>query len=180
MSDAPLRGYNGRHEWFWEPGDEAHIFPLEDLLNMYYKSVGRNSTLILGITPNPDGLVPEPDAKRMREFGDEIVRRFARPIANGSGEVNQLTINLSAPAQINHVIIQEDIAHGERIREYVVEGFGDGQWITLCTGSCVGHKRIQKFPDVKLSRVRLRVLQSIARPIIKNLVIYYVDYGLFR
>jgi len=27
MSDAPLRGYNGRHEWFWEPGDEAHIFP---------------------------------------------------------------------------------------------------------------------------------------------------------
>lgn len=44
MADAPLRGYNGRHEWFWEPGDEKHIYPLEDLVEMYYKSVGRNST----------------------------------------------------------------------------------------------------------------------------------------
>jgi len=41
MSDAPLRGYNGRHEWFWEPDDEEHIFPLENLMDMYYKSVGR-------------------------------------------------------------------------------------------------------------------------------------------
>jgi hypothetical protein len=34
MSDAPLRGYNGRHEWFWEPGDEAHVFPLENLMDI--------------------------------------------------------------------------------------------------------------------------------------------------
>ena len=34
MSDAPLRGYKGRHEWFWEPGDEAYIQPLENLMNM--------------------------------------------------------------------------------------------------------------------------------------------------
>jgi alpha-L-fucosidase len=25
MADAPLRGYKGRHEWFWEPGDEGEI-----------------------------------------------------------------------------------------------------------------------------------------------------------
>lgn len=27
MSDAPLRGYSGRHEWFWEPGDDGNVFP---------------------------------------------------------------------------------------------------------------------------------------------------------
>ena len=48
MSDAPLRGYNGRHEWFWEPGDEAHVYPLENLMDIYYGSVGHNSTLIMG------------------------------------------------------------------------------------------------------------------------------------
>ena len=60
MSDAPLRGYNGRHEWFWEPGDEDHIEPLERLMDMYGQSVGRNSTLIIGLTPDPNGLLPDP------------------------------------------------------------------------------------------------------------------------
>jgi alpha-L-fucosidase len=90
MSDAPLRGYNGRHEWFWEPGDEEHIFPLENLMNMYYKSVGHNTSLILGLTPDPDGLMPEPDVKRLKEFGDEIKRRFSNPLATVSGKGNQL------------------------------------------------------------------------------------------
>ena len=69
MADAPLRGYNGRHEWFWEPGDEEHIFPLTHLMEIYEKSVGRNSTLIMGLTPDPDGLMPEPDVKRLAEWG---------------------------------------------------------------------------------------------------------------
>ena len=42
MSDVPLRGYNGRHEWFWEPDDESHIQPLNNLIEMYYNSVGHN------------------------------------------------------------------------------------------------------------------------------------------
>lgn len=74
MSDAPLRGYNGRHEWFWEPGDEAHIYPLENLMDMYNNSVGHNSTLIMGVTPDPRGLIPAPDVKRLKEWGDEIKR----------------------------------------------------------------------------------------------------------
>ena len=61
MSDAPLRGYNGSHEWFWKPDDEAHIFPPENLMDMYYQSVGHNSTLIMGLTPDSHGLLPEQD-----------------------------------------------------------------------------------------------------------------------
>lgn len=34
MADAPLRSYNGRHEWFWEPGDEQHIYPLKELMDI--------------------------------------------------------------------------------------------------------------------------------------------------
>ena len=74
MSDAPLRG-NGGHDWFWEPNREHIINPLDKLVEMYYKSVGHNTTLILGVTPGPDGLMPEPDVKRLKEFG-ERVREF--------------------------------------------------------------------------------------------------------
>ena len=122
MSDAPLRGYKGRHEWFWEPGDEAHIYPVEKLVEMYEKSVGRNSTLILGLTPNADGLMPEADVKRLREFGDEIKRRFSTPIATIAGNGEKLFQKLPQRQKVNQIVIMEDISQGERIRKFVLEG----------------------------------------------------------
>lgn len=77
MADTPLRGYNGRHEWFWEPGDDDKaVYPLSNLMDMYEKSVGRNATLIVGLTPNPEGLISQQDVKRLQEWGQEINRRF--------------------------------------------------------------------------------------------------------
>ncbi|MCH5597022.1 alpha-L-fucosidase [Niabella ginsengisoli] len=69
MSDAPLRGYKGRHEWFWEPDDEAHIYPVKNLVDMYHGSIGHNSTLILGLTPDPNGLLPKADVDTLAAFG---------------------------------------------------------------------------------------------------------------
>lgn len=67
MADSPFRGMNGRHEWFWEPGDENTLFSVDALMNMYYKSVGRNATLIVGLTPDTCGLIPAGDALRLKE-----------------------------------------------------------------------------------------------------------------
>ena len=108
MSDAPLRGYNGRHEWFWEPGDEAHIFPVDNLMKMYYGSVGHNSTLIIGLTPDPNGLMPAEDVQRLKEWGDEVNRRFATPIAQVSGEGKAIELNLRSKQAINHIVLQEN------------------------------------------------------------------------
>jgi len=174
MSDAPLRGYNGRHEWFWEPGDEEHIFPLENLMNMYYGSVGHNSTLIVGLTPDPDGLMPEPDVQRLKEWGNEIKRRFSNPIAQTSGEGEKLELELSGKKKINHIIIQEDIKNGERIRKYKLQALVKGKWQTIGDGSCVGHKRIQTFDPVTTNKIRLVVGESIATPLIKNFAAYNV------
>lgn len=174
MSDAPLRGYNGRHEWFWEPGDKEHIFPLENLINMYYKSVGRNSTLILGLTPDPDGLMPEPDVKRIEEWGNEINRRFGNPIASTSGEGEIVEIEFSNAQIINHVSISEDIAKGERVRKFILEGRVDGKWEVLSEGSCIGNKFLTHFEDTTVSGIRLMVLESIAPPMIKELSVYRV------
>lgn len=86
MADTPLRGANGRHEWFWEPDDENNIYPLNELMDKYEKSVGRNATLILGLTPDPNGLIPKGDEQRLKEFGTEINRRFSSPLAQTSGQ----------------------------------------------------------------------------------------------
>ena len=174
MSDAPLRGHGG-HDWFWEPDREHTIYPVEKLLEMYYKSVGRNSTLILGVTPNSSGLLPEADAERIKAWGRVINRRFENPIAHTSGKGSEYMIELESDQPINHVVIQEDIAHGERVRIYTVEGMVNGQWQEICTGSCIGHKRIEQFQTQNCSAVKLIINESVQLPIIKNFSAFMVD-----
>lgn len=172
MSDAPLRGYNGRHEWFWEPDDEAHIYPLESLMDMYENSVGHNSTLILGITPDDQGLVPEADAKRMKEFGEEINRRYAHPIAKTSGEGNELVLELDRPQKINRVALQEAIEKGERVREFKIEGKVNGKWVDLYKGNSMGHKHIAQFKGQKVGAVKVRITKAVSKPILTNVAVY--------
>ncbi len=172
MSDAPLRGYNGRHEWFWEPEDEAHIFPLENLMKMYLGSVGRNSTLILGVTPDDRGLLPDADVKRLKEFGQEIKRRYDTPLAFVEGEGKRLQMKLPAETKICALAIAEDIRLGERVRSYKVEGKVKGKWVTLATGSCIGHKRLEEITPVEVSAVRLRINESLDQPVITDFSIY--------
>lgn len=164
MSDAPLRGYNGRHEWFWEPGDEAHVFPLEHLMNMYCHSVGHNTSLILGLTPDADGLMPEPDVKRLKEFGEEIKRRFSNPITSTSGSGQKINLKLPKKQNINQIVLMEDISKGERVRKFTVEGKTKNGWKTIFEGSCIGHKFIHRFEDMNVSAVRLQILESKGEP----------------
>ena len=172
MSDAPLRGYNGRHEWFWEPGDDAHVFPLEHLMKMYHGSVGRNSTLILGVTPDDRGLLPDVDVARLKEFGEEIQLLFGNPIATTQGEGKRLQLKLPATTKINAIVIAEDIRQGERVRSYKVEGKVNGKWKTLATGSCIGHKRIEEIEPVEVSALRLQIGESLDLPVIADFSIY--------
>ncbi|GAB5552416.1 MAG: alpha-L-fucosidase [Saprospiraceae bacterium] len=172
MSDAPLRGYNGRHEWFWEPGDEAHIFPLENLMKMYTNSVGHNSTLIMGLTPDTTGLLPAPDVQRLKEWGAAIQDQFGNPIAKVAGEGEAIIMDLGKPTLINHFILQEEIAQGERVRKYLIESFEDNQWKEIANGSVIGHKRIQQTAPIKVTKLRLKITESIAKPLIKNFSVY--------
>jgi alpha-L-fucosidase len=168
--DVPLR----KQQWFWHPNQEKLIRSLDELMDIYYKSVGRNANMIINASINRDGLVPDADMKRFKEFGDEIRRRFEKPIAQTSGEGASIELDLGKPATINHVIMMEQLAQGERIRQYTVEGFAGGAWKELCSGQSVGHKRIDRFGDMEVSKVRVRVTQSTAAPQFRQLAVYNV------
>lgn len=174
MSDAPLRGHNG-HDWFWEPDREHTIYPLEDLVEMYYKSVGRNTTLILGVTPNPDGMIPEADTARLKEWGKEIHQRFDTPIAQTGGTGREYLLELNPGTLLNHVVIQEEIEHGERVRVYSLEARVDSGWQKISGGTCIGHKRIEQFETLECSAIKLTIDESVQEPVIKNVSAFYVE-----
>jgi alpha-L-fucosidase len=174
MSDAPLRGHGG-HEWFWEPNDEHIIYPLEKLVDMYCRSVGHNSTLILGLTPDDRGLLPEADVTRLREWGEAIDELFAHPVAELQSPEAGAVIELSIPSHqsFSLVVLQEDIRHGERTRRYELQARRDGIWQTIDTGSCIGHKRIHRFAEAQSGEaLRLVVHESIGTPVLLSMAAF--------
>lgn len=166
--DVPIR----KDRWFWHPDEEHLLLSLDQLMEIYYRSVGHGATLLLNVAPDLHGQLPEADVKRLMEFGTEIERRFGQALAegSGSGEVVELTIPQSSV--IDHVIIMEEIADGERIRQYVLEAFFEEEWHELTHGSAIGHKKIDAFSPVTADKVRLRVLESTASPVIKKMAVY--------
>ncbi|MHA2854240.1 alpha-L-fucosidase [Paenibacillus lautus] len=169
--DVPIR----KRHWFWHPDDEASLRSLEDVLDIYYRSVGHGATLLLNISPDNRGLLPEVDVERVIEFGDEIRRRFGHPVGQTSGEGTELHLKLEYIQPVNHLIIMEDIAHGERVREYVLEAFSHGEWKELVRGSAIGHKKIDRFGTVETDQLRVRILSSVEQPLIRNLAAYHVE-----
>ena len=172
MSDAPLRGYNGRHEWFWEPGDEKYIFPLEELMHMYYNSIGHNSTLIMGLTPDPRGLLPEADVKRLDEWGAAIKKNFSKPIASTSAKGDQIVLSLDNPQTISNIVIQEDITMGQRVRAYSIQAYTKGEWKIIVQGESIGHKRIHPIEPIEVEQLKLVIDQKILPPDIEQFSVY--------
>jgi len=165
MVDVPLRGANKVHSWFWTPNQEHGIEPTERLVQMHRESVGRNCNFVLGAVVTPEGLVPEPDVRRLADFGREVERRWGRARAATTGRGSRLELALPQPSSIASAILMEDIVHGERIQDYVVSGrLRDGEWRDLARGQSVGHKRLAEFSAVEVTALRLTIPRSKAEP----------------
>ncbi len=164
------------HYWFWSPEKEKNRKSVDQLMDCYYQSVGYGSVFLLNASPDTTGLIPADDIKRYREFGDEIKRRFAHPLAKvESKKGKRITLKFDNPAMVNHAIIVEDYREGERIREYRIEGLSDGKWVELTRGISVGRKKIDFFDEIELEGMRLIITKSAARPLIRSFSAYYVS-----
>jgi alpha-L-fucosidase len=163
------------HYWFWSPTKTKKKKSVDELMECYYKSVGYGSVFLLNATPDTTGLIPVEDIQRYKEFGDEIKRRFAKPLAKiESKEGKKVTIEFEQPTLVNHTVIMEDYKEGERIREYKIEGLANGKWIELTNGISVGRKKIDYFEEIEIEQLRLIITKAAAKPLIRSFSAYYV------
>lgn len=169
--DVPIR----THHWFWHPNDEDSLRPLDNLMDIYYRSVGHGTVLLLNISPDDRGLFPDIDVERVIEFGDEIRHRFDHPIAQSSGEGAEQILTLPEESLIDHAILMEQISEGERIQEYVLESMKDGVWVELVQGTAIGHKKIDRFKAIRTKQLRLTLTKCIELPLIRFFAVYCTE-----
>jgi alpha-L-fucosidase len=166
-------------KWFWTPGSDARVVGLQRLLDIYYQSVGRGSILLLNITPDDHGAVPEAQMKRLAELGQEIRTRFGKPLTATSSVMQEATGELVLPlggeVSVDHVRLREDIRGGERVRQFKLEAkTAPDTWTTLNVGSHIGSRQILPFPAIKATELRLQILQSAGPPAIAEFAAFHV------
>ncbi len=193
--DTPLR----ESHWFWHPNDEKSLKPLSKLLEIYHQTVGRGCQLLLGLAPDDRGLLPESDAARLQEFGRTVQRIYSNNLATkGSfhaepgGEAGgafdgnpdtfwsappnshsaALEVSFARPVSFDRTVVMEWLNVGQRIQKYDIQAWDGKGWVTLHTATTIGHKKIDIFPKVTSTRVRLRILMAVDSPKIREFQIY--------
>ncbi|TKG93746.1 hypothetical protein EYV94_16000 [Puteibacter caeruleilacunae] len=96
---------------------------------------------------------------------------FWKPV-DGS-EKAELIVSFGEEKAFNRVMIGECIqTQGQRIEKFTVDAWMNNEWTEIAEGTVVGFKNIRRFPMVKATKVRIRVLESRVAPTIAELGIY--------
>lgn len=168
-----------RPGWFYHESQNSHVRSLKNLVDIYFSSVGSNSSLLLNIPPTLEGKVHPTDSIRLKEFGDYIRGAFAEDYAIG-GDKNlrveqggSVTLDVKKGAKVNTIMVQEDIAKGQRVESFKTELLIGGQWIEIGRGTTIGYKRLLRFPATEAEKVRVTIESTRRTAEISRVGLYY-------
>ena len=192
-----------RPGWFYRAEEDGQVKTLAQLLDIYYRSVGRNSVLLLNIPPDRRGLFHENDVARLKELRSVIEETFRTNLAEGKPVVADKTregssasavtdgrgdtcwlapdgaakasfeVDLGGPVLFDRAMLQEMISEGQRVERFMVEALAAGRWTEVARATTIGYKRLLRFPGVTADRVRVTILESRDSPAIR-------EFGLYR
>jgi alpha-L-fucosidase len=80
-----------RPGWFYHPAEDSAVKSSEELFTIYLNSVGRGANLILNLTPDRRGLVPEKDVRSLLAWAKMREVTFSRDFARGAKVVASAT-----------------------------------------------------------------------------------------
>ena len=172
-----------RPGWFYHETENENVKSLSKLMDTYYKSVGRNSCLLLNFPIAPNGRIHPTDSLRgiaFKKMIDEVFRTDLSKKAKKNEQGNTTLIEFKRPTSFNRFVAEEDIRYGQRVKEFSLEALVDGQWQQLKDElaengnglTTIGHRRIICFPTVKATKLRFTVTDSKCTPIIRKLGVY--------
>lgn len=165
-----------RPGWFWHEAENNAVRTPQNLVNLYYESVGRNSLLLLNIPPNKDGLLESSDVKAIKRFRGILDETFKTNLAKNVAGAKLTDKNLSTYVTIatnaplivdfkqkvvfDRGLLQENIAAGQRVEEALLEYWDGNQWKTISSFTTVGYKRLLRFKPITTSKIRFTIAKA--------------------
>ena len=193
-----------RSGWFYH--DNQQPKSLKELMEIYFKSVGRGTPLLLNIPPNKEGRFAEADVARLKEFRATLDQMYATDFAKSAtvtasstrknhlyqasfltdgnentswapandAKTGEFTVDLGQKRRFDVIELKEDIAKGQRISGFKIDVELNGRWVPYGEGSTVGYRRLIQGQPVEAQKIRVRITDAQATPILNNFSVYKV------
>ncbi len=185
-----------RPGWFWHESENDKVRTLDELMDIYIKSVGGNATFLLNIPPTNEGLLHENDVRRLAEIGEFIrlaftdnIAPYADITANCEGIENvltdsyescyipdtpetEITFKFDKLEKLGYLVIKENISMSQRVESFTVSVSENGGFREVYEGTVIGYKRIVPLNDVVTDSLKIKITDSRIRPVISFVGIY--------
>ncbi|QOI98342.1 MAG: alpha-L-fucosidase [Flammeovirgaceae bacterium] len=190
-----------RPGWFYSPDTDSKVKSLEELVDIYYGSVGRGASLLLNVPVDRRGLIPYADSVRLMELAEVINKSFKENLAikaNTSASttlgnyrvsnlidenarsywasvdvLSEIELEFKEPVMFNRIILQEGIEFGQRVKKFAVDVLKDGRYEEIDRHTTIGYKRILQLNNTSTSKIRVRILESKSPPVLAEVKLYY-------
>ena len=192
-----------RPGWYYHPEQDNQVKSVEKLIDIYFNSVGLNSALLLNIPVDTRGLIHENDEASLRGLNDYIQTTFDENLAKESkievessrvkykpelmidedlesfwaspkfSNSNTIDLKFDKKIQFDILEISEPIKYGQRIKSFEISVETNSGWKKIFEGSTIGNRRLVRFNALKTSKVRIKIKNSKAEPLISNIGLFY-------
>ena len=191
-----------RPGWFYHEDQDDKVRSLENLKDIYLKSVGGNATLLLNIPPDKHGLFHRADVERLKELGDFIRTSFsnnlveqakltATPFQVGYDIENvreddyhtyfrtddwntqiEIRIQWQEEKKLEYLVLKEMISLSQRIEKFTISYMKDRKEKVVTTGTTVGYKKIVVLPEILTDELIIRIVDSRVAPTLSFIGVY--------
>lgn len=191
-----------RPGWFYHESQDTLVRAPQNLMELYYASVGRGCGLLLNIPPNRKGQLGENDVKSILGFNELLYKSFEKNLLDGavidtstsvngapsilgggffapdaSDDLPSLTVRLPKKTEINTIMLGEAIELGQKITKIRVSATVDGEKTELFSSQSVGYKLIKSFETVKTDEITVEILEYLDTPVLDKIGAYLIAEG---
>ena len=191
-----------RPGWYYHPEEDSKVKSVSKLIDIYYNSVGLNSSLLLNLPVDKRGLIHANEIENLNQLSDYLDQTFSKNYVykqnievsssvKGFEKMNLIdgnletywvsrpddvkpnfTLNFESPLEANTFMVQEYIQLGQRIQAFTFEIMSNGKWEKVYEGTTIGNKRLIRFKSKRIDAIRFSVSKFKKQVVLNNIGLY--------
>jgi alpha-L-fucosidase len=189
-----------RPGWFYHDKEDNKVRTPQNLIELYFSSVGRGASFLLNLPVDKRGQIHENDVKSLVEFRRLLDQTFANNLArratvttnqrgrfavtrltdasrqtywlSSAKDNNEVTIEFGGNKTFNVVRLREYLPLGQRIESFALDEWRDGEWKQFAAGTSVGNCRLVRTQKITTSKIRIRITGAAAPPAVSEIGVF--------
>jgi alpha-L-fucosidase len=170
-----------RPGWFYHEQEDGKVKSPAELFQLYLRSVGRGSALLLNVPPDQRGLIHGEDSAALMGFKRLREENLGKALeAKGLIITQSFRLELTSDQTVNCIMIKEILDKGQHCKRFSIRLQNEKQeTINEILGTTIGRERILSFDAVRGVRfIVLSIEEQKALTLISEINAYHIAEGL--